>query len=1481
MNIHLPQSIQARNELKRIANVKYQIVGVKDSSPIIGCQQDTLSGAYMLTEPSVKLMGWEVANILCNTTSDTKFDIDMNKEYTGHEIFSHIIPSGINNVNKNIEIRDGKLIKGYLDKSSLSFAKNSIIHFVWDKWGPDKTRRFIDDSQRLVLNYLLTRGQTVSFGDILLEKETNQKVQQIIENAILQSKYDITQFENDAQEGSDNIPVDIIEGRISSDLAIVQSNVGMMLMQHFNINNFFWAAAKSGAKGNASNVSQINGVLGQNNVEGTRIKKKVEGRSLVYFHKDDDTPEARGFIKNSYLSGLKGFECCYNAMASREGLIDTAIKSVTRETPLIIIENGQSKYVKIGDWIDNKLDNPDNKDKVENHQDRNLEIMDVDNIYIPTVDDKGKVTWGTVTAVTRHDPGNQLYEIKTYSGRKVTVTESQSLLIWNNETKEIREKLTPLVKIGDQVPITCVLPQSPIINNYINMVKYFSKNEYIYGTDYNKAIEMMNASMLGKNKIPSKWWENNNNNTFTLPYTSKARLQRASIRSKQIKDNYIYPYSANREDILIPDKFELNNDNGIFIGLFLADGNTDKNSVRITKQDINIKTFVKKWFDNHNINWNEDNKINDVGTTETVRGNSSILATFLNKLVNKGSHNKHLPDESFTAPDEFIIGLLNGYFSGDGCITKNSIEVSSVSYRLIEGINMLLSRLGIFGKITKIQHKKNNFNTQNIKPVYNLRISAQWAKMFSTKITLLEENKNKKLKEHNWIDNHMIFETFNDVVLDKIIEINIIDTKEHPKVYDLTIPETFNFCIANGLGCRDTASTGYIQRQLIKGLEDLMINYDGTNRNARGIVVQMIYGENGINQSIQTDIQLNILEMDNKTLEDKLGFSKEQMKKIAKGLKLSEKSLDEFNEKYIKKMKRFRDEFRRIQFSSTLNYKVLEDKFMLPVNLFRITQFYSTKKENIELSPMDIEDEINKFLEDYDNRLITLLKPTDKFMKQDDRELKFLLEIALNEYLAPVKCIFEYGLTKKSFKETMDEIRSSFIKAIIEPGEMVGILAAQSIGEPTSQMTLNTKHFAGASKKTNTTSGVARIQELFHYSKNIKTPQMIVYFQEPYDTNETALNRIVSNFKYLNIRQLYSSAEVYYDIGTNDINGKKLKNDKVSMPFFVNNQKVEISTLPFVFRIKINIEKMLEKETSLLDIKTKFISYWYKNYTNIKNLKKSDKEIISRVSRCAILSNLPTDEEQILHIRFNMSAFNYNIITDFLKMILDDITLKGIENISNVDVVQERRIKFDNKSGEVIDIKENVVYTSGINFDSLKMIKGIDFSRTRCNNIDTILKMYGIEATRQILLYELKTTYSEGGSNINVNHLSLLVDQMCHMGEITAMDRHGLAKIDIDPIARASFEKTMDHFINAAVFNEKDTLSSVSSRIALGKVIHGGTGAFELLLDTKKIKNSEYTENETGGRITFTPLEEELLLVDIVKNDTVNKHFFNPHLGGQ
>lgn len=1393
MNIHLAQSVQARNELKRIANVKYQIVSVKDSNPIIGCQQDTLSGAYMLTDPSVRLKGWEIANILCNTSSTTKLEIEMNKEYTGHELFSHIIPSGINDTKKSgdkitFQVDNGKLITGFLNDKSLSTSKNSIIHFIWDKYGPNHTKKFIDDSQKLVLNYLLYRGQTASFQDALISDAVSNQIQQIISSKILESKYAITQFENEIDQQS----LESIETALSSELNAIQANVGQILMSHFGKDNFFWVAAESGAKGKSINIAQISGVIGQANVLGSRMRKKIENRSLIYFHSDDDTPEARGFIKNSFLKGLRGYEFFYNAIGGREGLIDTAIKSVTWETPIVIIENRQPKYTEIGKWIDMMLDN--NPTKVQHFTERRMELMDTDGVFIPTTDYNGNVTWGAVSAITRHDPGNELYEIKTSGGRTVIVTESKSLLVWNKITRQFKEMLTPDIKVGDFVPVTSELNEPPISISSIDVYNYLSKSEYM----------------------------------------------------------------DNKSSNILPKDFLLDKMNGLFIGLFLANGTLADESIIITNINENINNFVKKWFDNNSIKWAQDNE-------ETIVGYSTILTNFLSNLVGYDTENKYIPSEAFIAQESFIINLLDGYFSGNSCITENSIDTNSKSKRLIEGINMLCSRIGVFGKV----YMDNN-------SLYNLKISDQWAKLFSEKVTLLEENKNKKMKEINWSMKHKTFESFNNVVLDEIIEINIIDTSKHPKVYDLTIPSTFNFGLANGLQVRDTAQTGYIQRQLIKGLEDLYIRYDGTNRNANGIIIQSVYGDNGINQATQSELTLNILQMNNKTLAEKLTFTTDQIKKLSKEHKISIKELTDYNEKHLAKLKMLRDEMRDIQANSLIDFKNLEEKYMFPVNLYRITQFYSKKKENLELSPMEVEDAIENFLNDYDYRIVTSLKPTDKFMKQDDRSIKFLFEVGLYEYISPFKCIFEYGLSRKDFNIMMDEIKLCFTKSIVEPGEMVGIIAAQSIGEPTSQMNLNTKHFAGVAGKGSSNMGVSRIQELIHYSKNIKTPQMFIYFNKPCDTDRIALNKTISYFKHLSIRDLTSSAEIYYILNTNDSNTKKLKADNVSSPFFVNNLKVDINSLPFVFRLKLNIENMLEKETSLLDIKTKIISYWYKNYTNFKILTKNEKEVISRISRCAILSNNITDNEQIIHIRFSMSSFNYNIITEFLRMIFDDITLKGIENIQDISVVQERRVSFNKESGDVVIDKEYIVETSGINIEQLRIMKNIDFTRTKCNDTATTLRLYGIEAARQILIHELTQTYVSAGTKINQNHLSLLIDQMCHSGDIISMDRFGLAKIDIDPIARASFEKTMDHFINAALFNEKDTMKSISSRIAIGRVISGGTGIFELSLNTKKLENSEYTENETGGRVTFLPLEEDALLNDIMKYQTGKNDFFIP-----
>lgn len=993
MNVHIAQSIQARNELRRIANVALQIIGAKDSNPIIGCVQDALSGAYLLTQPDVRVKGSDVANFLCNTSSETKFEIDMDKIYTGHEIFSYIIPKGINTVQtkndkKTFEIVDGQLTVGKLDKSTLSKVKNSIIHFIWDKYGPNKTRRFIDDSQRLVLAFLAHRGFTIGFGDSMSTDQVNELVTQMTNNKINEYNVLLTQYENDI----DQLDPAIVENILRSDLNAFSVDIGNTVSKTLDNKNNLFVMMDSKSKGSIMNVQHMMCCVGQKTVEGSRIKKKVENRSLPIFHRDDDTPEARGFIKSSFVQGVNTYEYFYDAMAGREGLIDTAIK---------------------------------------------------------------------------------------------------------------------------------------------------------------------------------------------------------------------------------------------------------------------------------------------------------------------------------------------------------------------------------------------------------------------------------------------------------------------------------------------TAKTGYIQRQLIKGLEDLSIKYDMTNRNSKNVIIQYIYGENGIEQSKQTKLPIEMLGMNNEQINNVFGFSADEIKKIETKLKL--KDISKLNKNYVEKIIQYRNNLRNIQQVAHNNYKVLEEKYFLPVNLLRIIQDYSNKKENIELTPQYIIDSIEELITSEETRLIPSLKKTDKYLLHDDRSLKYLLEIAIHDYLCPKKCIFSYGLTKTQFDNIIKDIKLNFVKALVEPGEMVGIIAAQSIGEPTSQMTLNTKHSAGSASKS--TGGVPRIEELLHYSKDIKTPQTKIYFNDDIASSKTKVNKIASYLKFLTIRELIDSAQIYFDSGTNDEISKKLKNDNVQNPFFINNQKADLSTLQLVFRIKLNMEKLHDKETTLLDIKTKFISYWQKNFSNLKSLKKNEKDIFTKITRCCILSNNDKND-QIIHIRFNMSSFNYTMLTDFLKIILDQIILKGINDINGVNMEGSKRLLTDMSTGDYKLNDEFIVYTDGINMEKLKYIKGINMSRTSCNDIATTYRLYGIEAARQTLLNEFMSTF--GSDSINHNHMSVLIDMMTHTGNIISIDRHGLGKLDSDVFARASFEKTMDHFINAALFNEKDTTNSVSSRILLGKVIPGGTGSFELLLDSEKIENSEYTKDETGGRPTFGMLEEDSLFKDIVKFGFTKSDIFMP-----
>lgn len=1052
MNIFLPQSIQSQIELEEIADVKRQIISPSTSNAIIGIVQDGLLGAYNLTSPHVRIDWKNAMNIMSYTSMSDFKSFKKDKEYTGHELFSLIVPSRINVKKGDFEIQNGTLKKGYLSKDFLGFKKNVIHQMIWDEYGVDDTMKFLDDTQRLTNNFNLFNGFSVGIGDAELTKSIETQINNILNTKDLKINNMITEIENNP----DLMPKELFERTLFAEANSIRDDVSKLVMNNLSLLNNFGIMVKSGSRGDATQISQIIGCIGPQAFEGGMMPKKVNQRSLPFFFQNDDRPDSRGLIRRPFLLGMSFPEFFYLNVGARQGLIDGAVKSVTGDTRIIIQEDGNIKQVNIGDWINGHLDNENNKHKIKKEVQQNMELFKLETkVYIPTTDEKGKVTWGEMTHITRHDQGKELYEVKTHGGRSVKVPESKSLLIWDSETEMLVSVPTPDIKLGDLMPVIMNLEQPPTIIDSVDMTKYFPKNKYIHGADFHKAVKMINEAMVDRIQIPRGWWEEHNGNEFTLPYENKAKVQRTIMRSKTmgVKEDCIYPFATTRECATLPDKFKLDEENGIFIGLFLADGNVDWDSgyVQITKDEKSVIEFVKKWFGKYNIKYKVNKRITERGTIVDVRGYSRMLCTFLNEFVGHGAANKYVPDAAFNAPIAFVKGIINGYISGDGTVDENSISVTSVSEKLIQGIGLLCNRLGIFGKIYKHQTLKNNLGTENILPACRLNVRSKWATIFKTNIKLVNADKQSKLRKISCTKKHTNFDSHNDIVLDEIISITKIDNS-YKKLYDVTVPSTLNFSGADGLLYRDTAESGYIQRKLVKSLEDAIVRYDCTVRTANNAIIQFVYGDTGANTTKQYEYNIKMIEMGDKEIMEKYKIKSEDLTKY--NIKAAE------NDAYYNEILAMRDLIRGTQIKHRMNTMTMSTTFMIPVNFPRILDNMKNddklKADKEKLDAKYIITRLKELLENANTTLLPMKKSdignTKSIKYKDEMTAKTSFKIALHDVLAPAKCLYEYKFTKAQFDAMCKDICDSYNKNIVEPGEMVGVIGAQALGEPSSQM---------------------------------------------------------------------------------------------------------------------------------------------------------------------------------------------------------------------------------------------------------------------------------------------------------------------------------------------------------------------------------------------------------------------------------------------
>ena len=407
-------------------------------------------------------------------------------------------------------------------------------------------------------------------------------------------------------------------------------------------------------------------------------------------------------------------------------------------------------------------------------------------------------------------------------------------------------------------------------------------------------------------------------------------------------------------------------------------------------------------------------------------------------------------------------------------------------------------------------------------------------------------------------------------------------------------PQEFYFHAMGGReGIIDTAvktsKTGYIQRRLIKSMEDLMVYYDGTVRNSRGQIVQFLYGEDGMDSRWIEDQSIPILHMNLKmmartyhwdlanyrfgyvdSMSNRMWLKEETVEVIRHSLDIQHALESEYEQLLLD-----RQTLRSIV--TVMDEKLQNiNTFHLPVNIPRLiwtakSRFHVDPNGCSDLRPDYVIREVRDLLA----RLCVISPETGMPESQDNAKLLF--SIFTRSTLASKPLLCEHRLSQKAFDWLLAEVTNRFMKSQVSPGEVCGIVDAQSIGEPATQMTLNTFHFAGVSEK-NVTLGVPRLEEIINVVANISTPTMTLRLRRDLRQDKDQAERIQNALGLTTLNTILSSAEIYYD--PDPINTVVVQDSVLVKNYFDTEDLDPQSLSPWMLRLALNKQMVVAKKVS-------------------------------------------------------------------------------------------------------------------------------------------------------------------------------------------------------------------------------------------------------------------------------------------------------------
>ncbi|KAJ2630989.1 DNA-directed RNA polymerase II core subunit rpo21 [Coemansia sp. RSA 1290] len=646
-----------------------------------------------------------------------------------------------------------------------------------------------------------------------------------------------------------------------------------------------------------------------------------------------------------------------------------------------------------------------------------------------------------------------------------------------------------------------------------------------------------------------------------------------------------------------------------------------------------------------------------------------------------------------------------------------------------------------------------------------------------------------------------------------------------------------------------TAETGYIQRRLIKALEDIMCQYDGTIRNSQGRVIQFVYGEDGMDgcfietqkiislqpshSEFERMFRVNVMDHGSIFRPGSLEFS---ILRNIEGNEAVQRVLDE----EFATLKEDREIMRNFILTSG------EDKKPLPLNIERLIKiaqqtFNIDMRRPSNLNPVEVVNLVKSLTESR----IPVIRGDDPLSVEAQHNATLLFQIHLRAHLAAKRVIEMYHLTKEAFDWLLAEIETRFKRAQVNPGEMVGVLAAQSIGEPATQMTLNTFHHAGVSSK-NVTLGVPRLKEVINVATNIKTPMMHVYLDDETFLNQQRVKDVQVEIEYTTLAHITAASEIWYDP---DVTDTIIDEDREFVQLFheIPDARFPVEAVsPWLLRLELNRNKMVDKKLSVNEVVER-IAEDFKGDLQVFG---SDDNAEKMVIRCRIVNRDDMGKDETDE---DMDMQEDEFLKKIEASMLSNVVLRGIPNVRRTFLVESSR-NLVKPNGEFQIQKGWQIDTDGINLRDVLWQNHVDARRTYSNHPIEVREVLGIEAAREAILREVRNVIEFDGSYVNYRHLALLVDLMTSRGRLTAITRHGINRADTGALMRCTFEETVEILMDAAAIGAVDDCRGVAENILLGQLAPLGTGSFDVMLDEEMLANAVIDPRAQGFELASVPV---------------------------